>query len=124
MSDLPAQTPNVPKTLDIPTVLADMVDSTRVTVDVDDRGRFTVPEPARRALTIFGKKAAVELDVRVLKPDDVEENRASTDSEVDERGRVTIKPAEVRDTLGIRGREATVEVEIRKKYSRRRGADT
>lgn len=85
-----------------------------VTVEVDDRGRFTVPEPARRAITITGARSRLRLEIRVLKPDDVAGNTATTTSSVDNRGRATIKPASVRDELGIRGREAIVELTIGK----------
>ena len=92
-----------------------MVSTTTITVDVDDRGRFTIPEPARRALSLSGK-ANLELDIRVLVPEDAEGNSKTIESETDNRGRVTIKPASVRRELGIKDRESTVEVTLSKKF--------
>lgn len=92
--------------------------TTHVTVDVDERGRFTIPEAARRVLSLTETRAVIRLDVRVLEPDDAAGNQATTDAKVDDRGRTTITPASVRDRLGIRGREATVEAQIEKKHAR------
>lgn len=95
---------------------------TSVTVDVDDRGRFTIPEPARFVTSISSEPATLNLEIRVLQPDDVAGNTATTDARADDRGRVTIKPPEVRSELGIKGREAIAEVTISKKYNHT-GAD-
>jgi bifunctional DNA-binding transcriptional regulator/antitoxin component of YhaV-PrlF toxin-antitoxin module len=94
----------------------DVIRKVRVTVDVDARGRFTIPEPARRALTLTEDKVGVRLDIRVLLPNDAEGNRATFDTETDERGRVTIQPSELRDDLGIKGIESVVEAGIAKLY--------
>lgn len=88
--------------------------SATITVRVDDRGRFTVPKPAREAITIANRDTRIELSIRVLKPDDAEGNEAETTSDVDDRGRVTIKPPSTRDELDIRGRESILEIEIDK----------
>lgn len=89
-----------------------------VTVEVDERGRFTIPEPARRALGIDAEPHDLTLEVRVLLPDDVAGNTADAEGTVDERGRITVKPANARNELGIRGLEATLEVTISPKDHR------
>lgn len=92
---------------------------TRVTVDVDDRGRLTISEPARRVISIGSgdDPVVVELEITVKKPEHAAGKTAKTDGRIDDRGRVTIKPPEIRSELGIRGREAVVEVAISKKHN-------
>lgn len=95
-----------------------MVNQIRDTVDVDDRGRFTISEPARRYLQIDSENVSLELDVRVLLPRDASGNKATAEGETDDRGRITIRPPDVREDLGIKGREATVEVTVSKKFTK------
>lgn len=94
-----------------------MVNKTCVTVDVDSRGRFTVPDPARRALDV-SEETTLELRLRVLKPSAAENNKASVELDVDRRGRITLKPSSLRKELGIHGQEATLEVTLSKKNHR------
>lgn len=89
-----------------------MENTVTVTVDVGDRGRFTIPDPAREVLPLDDDRTDVSLDIRVLAPAEAADNRAETKSDVDPRGRVTIKPAKIREQLGIKNREAIVEVTI------------
>lgn len=90
---------------------------TRVTVEIDHRGRFTIPGPARRVLSISGKKAKVSIQIRILKPDNLRNNQATDKPEVDERGRATID-ADVREDLGIKsgteGIESIAEIAVSK----------
>lgn len=84
---------------------------TTVTVELDDRGRFTVPLPAREALGIDGQDAKLSLAIRVLKPNDVAGNETTSKRPVDERGRVTISADDKRE-LEIYGRRAICEIEL------------
>lgn len=93
-----------------------MVEKTTVTVEVDDRGRFTIPEPARCVLEI-DDSVELDLEVRVLFPADVEGSVAEPTVHVDDRGRVTIRPAETRRDLGIKNRESIVEATIERPTS-------
>lgn len=88
---------------------------TRVTVEIDDRGRFTIPGPARSVLSISGKNVEVTIQIRILKPDDLRGNQATDKPTVDERGRVTID-SKVRESLGIKtgseGIESIAEIAV------------
>lgn len=90
-----------------------------ITVEVDERGRLTVPHPARRALGVVGEEVKLTLDIRVLLPEDAQERTGETSVYMDERGRLTIKPPELREELGIRGRESICEITLEKTYGRR-----
>lgn len=94
---------------------------TTVTVDVDDRGRIVIPEPARRAIGVAGGDVLLDLEIRTLEPDDAEGSTASTDARVDDRGRITIGPPQVRTALGIKDREGILEITISRKQNHTRG---
>jgi bifunctional DNA-binding transcriptional regulator/antitoxin component of YhaV-PrlF toxin-antitoxin module len=92
-----------------------MVSRATVTVEVDDRGRFTIPEPARKVITLTTDESSeIRVRIRVLAPEDAAENETTTTAEVDDRGRITIQPSSIREQLGIKDREAIVEATIAK----------
>jgi len=73
-----------------------------ITVEVDERGRLTIPEAAREALGVTAGDPIV-FDVEVLSPDDAAGSTAvDVTQTLGDRGRITIKPSSVRDELGIR----------------------
>lgn len=85
----------------------------RVTVEIDDRGRFTIPGPARQVLSISGRNATVSIRIRILKPDDLRGNQATDTPSIDDRGRGTID-AKKRESLGIKGLESIAEIAVSK----------
>jgi AbrB family looped-hinge helix DNA binding protein len=83
-----------------------------ITVEVDERGRLTIPEAAREALGVTAGDPIV-FDVEVLSPDDAAGSTAvDVTQTLGDRGRITIKPSSVRDELGIRDRVSICSLEI------------
>lgn len=90
-----------------------MPNETTITVDVDDRGRFYIREPARRALSITDRTPPVRLRIWALDPKETGpvETGPDDDPRPDERGRTTI-PQKYRSKLTIDGTDSICKIRV------------
>lgn len=72
------------------------------TVEVDARGRGTLPVPSRKLLGINGMESSIAVHARVEYPESVAGRKASFENDIGKRGRITI-PADEREQLGVDG---------------------